>query len=71
MLEGYSDSVWSVAFSLNSRLLASSSSDNTVRLWDPVTGVLVQIQDIGTTVTTIEFFNDGLYIRTNTGILDI
>jgi WD40 repeat protein len=39
-LEGHSDAVHSVAFSADGRLLASSSCDNTIKLWDPSTGVL-------------------------------
>jgi WD40 repeat protein len=41
-LEGHSDSVRSVTFSFNGRLLASSSRDKTVRLWDPAEGTLLQ-----------------------------
>ncbi|KAJ5367192.1 hypothetical protein N7541_001133 [Penicillium brevicompactum] len=41
-LEGHSAPIWSVAFSPDSRLLASGSWDNTLRLWDTVTGALQQ-----------------------------
>jgi WD40 repeat protein len=38
--EDHSDLVLSVAFSPNGQLLASSSSDQTLKLWDPITGKL-------------------------------
>ncbi|KAH7303159.1 WD40-repeat-containing domain protein [Stachybotrys elegans] len=41
-LEGHEDSVWSVAFSHDSKLLASSSKDQTIRLWDTATGETLQ-----------------------------
>ncbi|RYP43265.1 hypothetical protein DL768_010007 [Monosporascus sp. mg162] len=41
-LEGHSDSVLSVAFSHDSKLLASGSYDKTVKIWDTATGFLQQ-----------------------------
>ncbi|RYP84315.1 hypothetical protein DL770_005219 [Monosporascus sp. CRB-9-2] len=42
LLMGHSDSVRSVAFSHNSKLLASGSRDNTIKIWDAATGSLQQ-----------------------------
>jgi WD40 repeat protein len=44
-LKGHPEFVRSVAFSPDSRLLASSSQDTTVRLWSPATGALHQALD--------------------------
>jgi len=42
-LKGHQDAVWGIAFSPNSKLLASASSDQTVRLWFPEAGMTHQI----------------------------
>ncbi|KAM0175389.1 hypothetical protein ACHAPC_009632 [Botrytis cinerea] len=41
-LEGHSGSVNSIAFSADSRLLASGSGDHTIKIWDAATGTLQQ-----------------------------
>jgi len=42
-LEGHSDSVNSVAFSLNGKQVISGSYNKTVQLWDAATEILVQM----------------------------
>ncbi len=37
-LRGHREDIWSIAFSLDGKLLASGGADETVRLWDPATG---------------------------------
>ena len=41
-LEGHRSSVMAVAFSPDGKLLASSSRDTTIRLWEPRAGTLVR-----------------------------
>ncbi|KAF7943051.1 hypothetical protein EAE96_010996 [Botrytis aclada] len=42
-LEGHSNWIRSIAFSADSKLLASISRDHTIKLWDAATGILQQI----------------------------
>lgn len=73
-LEGHTDSVWSVVFPRDGRLVASGSYDHTVRLWDPATGALQQTLNVEGTVgrvDVLDFSESGPYLTTNLGFLDI
>jgi WD40 repeat protein len=60
-----------VAFSPSGVLLASSSYDQTVQLWDIATGDLQEILNRDRTVDKLEFSEDGSYLITNIGALDV
>jgi WD40 repeat protein len=70
-LEGHLDGVHSVVFSPNGRLLASGSGDKTVRLWNPATGTLTRTWNVGQMVTTLEFSDNGFYLHTDSGMIDV
>ncbi|KAF2721604.1 WD40 repeat-like protein [Polychaeton citri CBS 116435] len=58
-LEGHSDTVLSITFSPNSRLLASASSDRTVRIWNVSSSVCLQtLEGHNGRVTSVVFSPD-------------
>jgi WD40 repeat protein len=59
-LEGHSSTVYSVAFSHDGRRLASASSDQTVKIWDPASGNCLQtLEGHSNMVNSVAFSHDG------------
>ncbi|GAW26224.1 putative NWD1 protein [Rosellinia necatrix] len=67
-LEGHHGHVYSVAFSPNSKLLASGSGDNTIKIWDITTGSLQQtFEDYHGHVYSVEFSPDSKLLASGSG----
>jgi WD40 repeat protein len=67
MLKGHSDAVTSIALCPNSTQVASESYDNTIRIWDIVTGQCLQTLSIGKITFDISFDATGSYLHTSIG----
>lgn len=67
-LEGHSDLVWSVAFSLDGQLLVSGSSDQKIRFWDIANGTLQQtLKGHLGWVQSLAFSSDGRLVASGFG----
>ncbi|KFY78543.1 hypothetical protein V499_02323 [Pseudogymnoascus sp. VKM F-103] len=67
MLDGHSDYVFSVVFSHDSKLLASASSDKTIRIWDATTGMLQQTIAVSGYISSLLFDIADSSLITNIG----
>lgn len=70
-LEGHSGWVCSVAFSPDSKVLASSSKDKTVKLWDVGTGALRHRLKLAAVILIRSFTDDGKFLKTTKVMLCI
>jgi WD40 repeat protein len=70
-LEGHDGWVWAVAISADGKTVASGSYDKMVRLWDTATGEEKQKHETSRRANRITFSNDGRYLETNIGQLDL
>ncbi|CAN9172024.1 unnamed protein product [Alternaria alternata] len=67
MLEGHSKAATSIVLCPNSKQVASASYDNTVRIWDIITGQCLQTLSIGEIIFDISFDATGTYLHTEIG----
>jgi WD40 repeat protein len=64
VFEGHTSSVWSVAFSPDGKQIVSGSSDNSIRVWDAVSGDVVvgPLKGHTSSVLSVAFSPDGKQI---------
>jgi WD40 repeat protein len=67
--EGHTDGITAIAFLTDGTQLVSGLDDETVRVWDLATGVVLQEHKVNVVVEKLSYSNDGL-ILTDRGRLD-
>ncbi|KAF4631213.1 hypothetical protein G7Y89_g6927 [Cudoniella acicularis] len=68
-LEGHSSYVYAVAFSPDSKTLASASHNETIKLWDAGSGAVLQTLKVDFYVFSLSFSDDGTFVQTDRGLL--
>ena len=69
--QGHNHFISSVAFSYDSTRLASSSFDDTVRIWDTSSGECLHTLEVGVELRHISFDLTGSYLHTERGTIDL